>query len=430
MSKAKFITASWSNLLLWLTLFFLFHHLTLPVPQSEAIKASYPFWARHIFFYGLSPGELIFALWFFAFGSLRVLNFFLRKSQACRQALVTILILALWCGLISQISPQPVRDLLRSLRLILNVCIFIAILRWTYKTPLTPLYAVIVGVFAGTITNLVMTFEYPFIVEGGLRLAGQNTPGVVMALAIHLIAWLYLKESRKAPLLFVLIFLLILLYSVGISYSRTAWFVAVTGIISWLIVFIKKYKLLGVFKKSSLAFAVFVASMVLIPSSLGHQLSDAVSNVATLIENKFNSYGDGDAIRFKYLKTSILIAYENPFGVGYSGFLEAQSTIPDAPGEKQGNYDANPHSGVLYYLVTGGFPALLLFCFSFYKLLWYLYLGMIRSSGNTGRWLALGAILSYLVISATVTYVFTFVVLFVPVAIVAGWGGRAVSRYA
>ena len=86
--------------------------------------------------------------------------------------------------MISLFSPLPWIDLGRTLRLLINVILMISVVHWTIRMNNAPLLFIVFGFFAGTLVNLMMSFKYPYLVYGVMRLSGQNTPGVAMGVGI------------------------------------------------------------------------------------------------------------------------------------------------------------------------------------------------------------------------------------------------------
>lgn len=398
----------------------------LPVPPSEEII--FPWWANRIGFGNIVFHEMIFCVWISVYGSHFVFRRLLNGGFPMRQAAICLICLAAWCGLVSLFSPLPLQDFARSLRLLLFAVMLIAVIRWVRQTREWPLLILCMGFLTGTVINLVMSFENPFIVNETMRLLGQNTPGVGMAIAIHLAAWLYFVSSNRVFQFIAITTALVCAFGCGISFSRIGWLSGIMGLTAWLYV---------LFIARPLHFAdrirvrhtrriwVPVIGLAAVVAFSSSTVQENIEWVQSLVQQKEWTGGESNQSRMSYFFGVAEIVALNPLGVGYSGFYDAmRATAVYNAGEaaEESSLDANPHSGFLYYASAGGVIGGGLSLALFLLLLRNMRIGLVSSIGSPGKILFNLIALPYLLIGLTVPYIFNSIILIVPAAIAAGWG--------
>lgn len=401
----------------------------LPVPFSEEIATLYPWWGKKIAIGNIQLHELLFLGWIALYGRRFVLRALLNGGIPTRQAAHWLIALALWCGLISLAAPLPWLDLGRTFRLLLNVALLFAVVRWTQQTGNFTLGMLILGFFIGTIINLVLSFQYPLIVDGIMRLSGQNTPGVAMGIAVQLSAWLFFHTNHRTLRLFTMLTALVLVFGCALSYSRIGWFAGGLGLIAWAYVLIaaRPRERSDRRRLKNLRFVLVpllvLALLFLLISPLGQE---SLQWVQILIQQKFSSEGNSAAARWAYVTGTAEILSRHPFGVGYSGFFDAMTATDTYRGgeaaEEESLVDANPHATFLWYTTAGGIPGGLMALAVFVMLLNSMRFGLVSAMGRPGLVLFALAAPPFLLIGLTVPYLFNSIILIVPAAIAAGWG--------
>ncbi|THB73261.1 MAG: hypothetical protein D6B28_04085 [Gammaproteobacteria bacterium] len=408
----------------------------LPVPHSYEVVSLYPWWSKKIGFGNIQLQELLFIVWFFLVGFKFEYRTLLKGGIPTRQAGVWLISLALWCGLISLTAPLPWIDTGRTFRLLLNVALMFAVVRWTKKSGNMPLTMLVLGFFTGTIINLIISFRFPLIVNETMRLSGQSTPGVAMGIAIHLSAWLFFTSKQTSIKIFSFCSALVFSMACSISYSRVGWFAGGLGLIAWGYVLLiakpkdrtqKKYlKILRI-----LLVPAFFASLAIAQKS--QLIQESLHWVTSLIEQKVSGPGESDSIRWAYVEGTMEIILRSPQGVGYSGFYDAmiETDIYSSgkAAEEESANSANPHATILWYITAGGIPGGIISIMVFLLLLNSLRIGLRISLGSPGRVLFFLILFPFIVISLTVPYLFNSTILIVPTAIAAGWGWRNKISY-
>lgn len=403
----------------------------LPVPYSEEVASLYPWWAKKIGIGNALLHEIVFIVWIVLFGWRFVLRSLLNRGLPARQAAFLLIILALWCGLISLGAPLAMQDMGRTLRLLLMAALMLAVVRWTRKMNNTPLVMLILGFLSGTIINLVMSFKYPFVVNETMRLSGQNTPGVAMGIAIHLAAWLFFRTDKRAAQVLAVIASLIFAFSCAISYSRIGWFAGGLGVIAWAYLICDsrpshRLQRQGLKKLRWAFLPVAVIALLIAPRIPAIQLG--IEWIQILFQQKIAEMQESDDIRWAYLTGTLEIVSRNPFGVGYSGFYDAMTATDTYQGgnaaQEDSPADANPHASLLWYTTAGGIPGGVIATMVLILMLNSLRFGLCSATRNLGSVLFLLIALPFGVIYLTVPYIFNSIILVVPTAIAAGWGGR------
>ena len=402
--------------------------LCLPVPPTEEVATLYPWWAERFDIGNILFHEILFICWLFLYGGGHVLGS-LASGGAAQRAATALTMLALWCGLVSITAPLPWQDLGRTLRLILNAACILAFVRWGKQFGILPLAAWVLGSLAGTLSNLMMSFQYPLIIDGLMRLSGQNTPGVAMGIAIHLAAWWFHLANRTQTKLLIASASLVFAFACAISFSRIGWFAGATGLLVWLyIIYFAKHQFpcrrRQTRKLRTVLTLVFFSMFLLVPTTnIGQAGTDWMFSLVT---QKTSYEGEGDRQRLMYLYGTMEILEESPLGSGYSGVYDAwmrtaASKSPEAPYETSPT-EANPHSTFLWYATIGGVPALVLSLGLFFSLIGLLRFGLRMVFGRGGVILFAMLAASYLVMGLTVPYLLSNLILIFPAAYVLGLG--------
>jgi len=398
----------------------------LPVAGWEGV--SFPWWATKFGIGNVLLHELLFLVWVVLFGTPFLLRVILNGGIPTRQAALWLIALAIWCGLVSLVSPLPLQDLGRTFRLLLYALLLFAVVRWTRQTGNFPLGVLVTGFFTGTIINLVASFLNPFIVNEVMRLSGQNTPGVAMGIAIHLSAWLFYRTRYRAVQTFAIIATVIFAFGCGISYSRIGWFCSVMGLFAWVYILIaarprepeEKLRLKGTRRVWVPLLVVGLATFFASPP-----MQEGLHWIEILVEQKVTNEGEGDLGREAYVQGVAEILLKYPLGVGYSGFFDAMratAVYGSGRANEEDSLEANPHAAFLWYASAGGIPGGFMAIAVFLMLLNSLRVGLRSAMGRTGSVFFALAGLSFLLIGLTVTYLLNSIILIVPAAIAAGWG--------
>lgn len=403
--------------------------LCLPVPVLEDVI--FPWWASKIGVGNVLLHEFLFLVWIAVYGSRFVLQSLLNGGVPTRQAALWLIALAIWCGVISLGTPLPLQDVGRSLRLLLNAVLLLAVVRWTAQMDNFPLLMLILGFFIGTIINLVVSFQNPFIVNEVMRLSGQNTPGVAMGIAIHLSAWLFFRTSHRTVQAFAVIAALVFAFGCGISYSRIGWFTGALGLIAWAYMLVsarprERNERLRLKKTRRVWVPLLALGLAALLASPPAQ--ENLEWIQTLIAQKLgpdSGSEESNVNRAYYFVAVTEILIKQPWGVGYSGFFDAiTATDIYRSGQMvtEEDLDANPHSAFLYYSSAGGIPGGIIIIAVFIMLLNSLRLGLGSSLGPPGMAFFALAAPAFLLIGLSVPYLVNSIILIVPAAIAAGWG--------
>ncbi len=400
----------------------------LPVAPSEEFETLYPWWAKRLGVGNLVLHELLFIGWTAIYGRGLVTQCLSKQRMPMRRAAIWLIILALWCGFVSMFAPLQWVDLGRTFRLFLMAILMLAVVRWSRHLGNFPLVALISGFFVGTVINLFISYQHPIIVVGVMRLAGQNTPGVAMGIAIHLSAWLYYRSNKFHFRLYAILIALIFGFACAISFSRIGWFTAALGVVAWAYILWNTLNLRIQPKRIRIANILLPTFFVITFLSMSFtQLGqEGYRWIGLLFEQKSERQSDSNDQRWAYVigTAEILSAY--PFGVGYSGFYDAMvATAEYSRGSAAVEDDplsANPHASILWYATAGGFPGLILFFIVVVIIIDNLHSGIKRSMGKPGSVLFILILLPYLVIGSTVSYLLNSLILLVPAGMVAGWG--------
>jgi len=398
-------------------IFFSGYRTTLPVNVNDSLYQSIPIWATPISLgWKIFIDDLIILI--------AVLLFFLRKrdvlllkvEKKIAITLIFILSYAIWNGIVSILSGVDVmHDIGRSLRLFLIVVILLYVGLSSIQNAKKILTVYMIGVFVGGIVNLFMSLRYPYLVNENLRLHGQNTPGVMMA-SIVLFALLFFIIKRNLSVWIMFFYFTMTSIVVGLSYSRTAWLIILSNLPVFLIIMIKNLRFNFSWKYGiiSICFLIFL-NVLLRKSEI--KIRDLFRNIEQLVELKKSNSGDSDDLRGYYLVSSFQIATVNPFGVGYSGFYNANKETEiymQGKGEFEEGLDANPHSSFLYSLTAGGFVSFFL-SLSIFFLLILLFKDFLQYNFKKYEFLFLMIFaLTFGIIGISVSYLFNSLIMYLP----------------
>lgn len=413
----------------FLVLFFGAMVLCLPLPHNDEVAHLYPWWAKRICLWNILVHELLFGCWLVLYGGRYLLRAFFAVGTPTRQAAIWLSVLAVWCGIISLSAPLPWQDLGRTFRLLLNAALLLAVVRWARQAGEEVLIALVLGFFTGTVINLLMSFAHPLVINGVMRLSGQNTPGVAMGIAIHLAAWLFSRSPRLWTKLWTLCTAGVFVCSTTISFSRIGWLAGGLGMLAWLVVLgrilVRSASLKGWLKLKWLAMPLLVVvGLLAVPTQ--QYFVNCSQWLLQLIDQKISYNGEGDQQRLAYFNGTLEIILQQPLGVGYSGFYEAIIKTeayqnPHAATEVS-SLEANPHATFLWYTTAGGILGGLLSLMLFLQLLNSLRVGLLAAFGKDGWAFFLCISPAFLLMGLTVPYLFNSIILIGPTAIAAGWG--------
>lgn len=403
----------------------------LPVPHTEEVATLYPWWAKRISVGNVLLSELLFLGWAITYGRSYITRSILNKGVPARQAALWLMALAIWCGLASVTAPFALQDLGRTFRLLLLAMLSLSVVRWTWQSKNFPLEMLMLGFLIGTIINLIISYRFPLVVLGTMRLSGQNTPGVAMGIAIHLSAWLFFNSEKYLVRLFSLIAALILGFGCAISFSRIGWFAGALGLFAWAYVMVIAKPLnpsnrRSLKKMRRVLVPVVVFALVMAPSS--RYVRDGLEWIQMLFQQKISSKQESDDIRWAYFNGTVEIVSKYPLGVGYSGFFDAMTDTDTyysgSAAEEDSPADANPHATFLWYATAGGIPGGGMAIVITLMLFNSMRFGLRNAMRRPGTVLFSLVTLPYLVIGMTVPYLLNSMILIVPAAIAAGWGWR------
>jgi hypothetical protein len=398
----------------------------LPVhPTSEwAETISYPWWASRIQFNLIILNEGLFIIWLLLFGGRFVLRNTLNKSGIpTRQAAICLIFLGVWCGVVSVVLDFSTitQNIGRTVRLILLAFMMIAVVKWARSLGTFVLLVFVFGILVGTVINLIISIQNPFILWGSFRLHGQNTPGVWMGLAAHLSAWLFALSDNVKTKLFSATTLFVCGFACLLSFSRIGWILLGLGLVSWFVILLIKMKSNN---RKSAVLSIFLLCIPLSMLISSTQFSGVASDVIKLVNQKSWTGNDSNSERSSYIYGTTEIVLKNPLGVGYSGFydamIETEVYKSGVAARETRPKESNPHMTFLWYASTGGILGSLLSIALFYLLARIIKINLFRLFGRTGLVLSTCFIGSMLMIGVTVPYLFNSLIFYLPVAIIAG----------
>jgi hypothetical protein len=397
----------------------------LPVAPDEFI--TFPWWATRIDIGKVVLHEVMFIVWLVFFGAKRLPGILNQGDTVAWRASNLLALLAIWCGIVSlMFSPLPGEDLGRSLRLVLYALMLLAVIDWTQRARHFVLLALICGFAAGTLINLEISSTLSETVVGGARrLAGQNTPGVGMGIAMHTTAWLFFLSDRPIVKLIAFATALLCGYGCGISFSRVGWLTGGAGLLAWI--------WLGVYgqhtdanvlrnaKRIAQGFAFLVVMSLF--STLFAPVQNALWDIIEVFRQKDWVESQSNDYRFAYFSGVAEIIFSYPLGVGYSGFYDAMintEVYESGRASLEDGFDANPHSGFLYYASAGGSIGLILCMVIFYYLVRCFRVGFHTIFGRPGKVIYYLVSFGYVFVGLTVPYMYNSSIMVVPAGIALG----------
>ena len=417
-----------------ITLFYAGLMSCLPVPHSDEVALLYPWWSKPIGIGNVYLHEIVFLVWVCLYGRNFLVRVLLNPGFPARQTAILFVFFAIWCGLVSLAAPLYILDIGRSMRLLVNALLLFAVVRWTAQSNNLPIGALILGFLAGTMINVYMSLRYPLVVYEMFRMSGQNTPGIMMGIAVHLTAWLYLHADRFSHRMFALIAAVVFSVSCAFSYSRIGWFTLGTGLLVWVYTILFARTMKQTYIRSLKRIMLYLVLLVITPAIVANSpVGKAGLELLTRqVELKLSQQGESNSIRWSYVVGTAEILLEYPFGVGYSGFFDAMQRTEIYRSGKAAEEDsivgANPHATFLWYATAGGFPGLFLSILLFIMFMNNIRSGLKSAFSRPGLVFFLLLAPVYLLIGATVPYLFNSIVLIVPTAVALGWGLREHAR--
>ncbi|WP_165374894.1 O-antigen ligase family protein [Thalassospira indica] len=404
----------------------------LPVPHSNEVAMLYPWWGKPIGIGNVYLHEIVFLAWIALYGRNFLVRVLLNPGFPARKTAILLVVLAIWCGLVSLTAPLFMLDIGRTLRLLVNCLMLFAVVRWTVQSNNLPIVTLIFGSLIGTMINVYLSLSYPLVVHEMFRMSGQNTPGVMMGIAVHLTAWLFLHADRFSHRMFALIAAVFFSVTCAFSYSRIGWFALGTGLIVWAYALLFATSLNLPHIRSLRKFRLYLVPAIvflLAIATVSPVTQSGLEKLYSLIELKISQQGSSNSVRWAYVVGSSEILQENPFGVGYSGFYDAMRGTEiyrsGKAADEESIEDANPHATFLWYATAGGVPGLFLNVILFIMFMNNIKSGLRSAFSKPGRVFFILLAPVYLLIASSVPYLFNSLVLVVPTAFALGWGLRA-----
>ena len=419
-----------SDVMVFAILFLMGFSFTLPFPPTVEHLDTYPFWANSPEVAGILAYELLYAAWFALFGCRRLVacRMDIQHSPIFKAALLMALLGILGVVTSLTVSPQWEVDSLRSARIVVVAFMVPALYLWCKQ--FGSLVAVVTtgGAAVGTLIYIFISATQPFIVNELPRFHGQNTAGVVMAVALQVAVWLFLFNSSKKLRFYSFVAISILAAGASLSYSRTAWIIVVISTLGSL-AFGKR---LGLSVVLATAVGIVIAASILqVLANPAHGENREVHNETVSADSaarpnsgirialgdstamKFNQAELSNSARMSYYIATFDIVREHPFGVGFSGFPTAYSQSMVARGAGIQLAD-NPHSSLLWYATALGVGGVISFVgitvlFSFASAQ-----GLYGRFGIRGFWIACFWTMSYVLIAGVVTYALIYPIVLLP----------------
>tara|TARA_R110000796_G_scaffold118864_1_gene232728 strand:- start:89415 stop:90785 length:1371 start_codon:yes stop_codon:yes gene_type:complete len=365
-SPISFIEKWWVFSVIFLT----GYEFLVPVDVSDLnwnVNESLPFWASKMeIIHGVYLRDVMFIFYILVF----VILFLKRIPVSKYTGVFALLIFSLaLVGIVSSvINGQGFTDIFEAFRLILFSLFFVCVVYWCRLLgALAVMRIFLLGVFVANIINLYFTFTSPWMLMGILpMLLGQNGPGGAMGFLIAFAAIFYLKSERKEDRIFAIIFTLVGVFTLIISFSKLGMLMGVLGVFSWVAVLMRNSSFKNLMLTGAVAVLFFGALAFWFNTT--ETGTKVVESAELFYFYKFGAEGTGlvdqgdggDSERIFYYKGVSEIFLNNPiFGVSYSGFSKAiaktkakeTGKLPD----DTNNDGANPHNVFLYYISANGF---------------------------------------------------------------------------
>ena len=248
---------------------------------------------------------------------------------------------------------RPVLDFFRGLRIIEHACFMLLVYFYSNRSGCLFLKSAVLGLFVSGVINYYFSLFVIPLSDDLLIMHGQNTPIVNFAFGLHFIYLIYFLKKRLGALEFIMLFTFSFLVLVG--GSRSAYIVFLFALISYSVVLYKNMRFFNLKSR----YAVYIFLGLLLAFAFYPNAERSIANKFERIEVSAHA---GDVARLEMLYSSIDILKHYPFGVGLSGYFHAEHSIRglNVSPLTQLDFEDNPHSTYLYYMVSGGWPALIL----------------------------------------------------------------------
>jgi O-antigen ligase len=342
------------------------YQFMLPLNIDDDLNKVYvrlPSWATSFeVVHGIHTADFLFIVYFLIFGFRQ-----LKKITKFQQPLWFAygLTALSFIGIVSTIVNFEIfSDYFESIKLIMLAYFLLFIFFWSNALgPLFILRVFMIGLSVSSLVNLYFTFSNPVRLLGGLpMLLGQNGPGGSAGFLMFLSAWLSVLSSKKIDKLLIILFILINVFLLMISYSKLGAMMGALGILGFIFIQFRG-SILKMVKERLIPLFVIISLFLfwLLASSTGEEIRNAATTIYVhkLGEGGSNAFDSGDKERLYYYFAVWEIFTSNPlFGVGYNGFLAAiESTDAHSSGEmseEDSEVNANPHNAFLYYISANG----------------------------------------------------------------------------
>lgn len=416
--------------------FFAFTILTLCgwsfcLPVGEEL----PFWKQPIqLVYGVFIHEAFFIgylLFRFSKSNQKLLQ---QPDSFIASAARTMIILAVWCAIPGLFGSRPFYDVAESARLVLMAAFLIVVTQWAVIDPVFVLRAFLVGLFGGTLVNLVSTWAGDTTVFGVISLLmGQNGPGTSMGIAVCLSAWLAFISERRVDIILAYFATLACGFGAAISYSKIGMGAGILGFCSMTLVILFKPRRTGNSFLRRFAIMACLIILMFFTTEQGVNINQSLSQMfqlkrsgLELTTNISKQENDSNSVRTFYYLVVGHIVLKYPFGVGYSGFRDAmissdtrRKILFNYSGDDELAENSNPHSTLLYYSSAGGIIAGVLSLLIFFSLCIVIVKGL-KTFGLVGVFVGILTGLAFLIPYLTVTTLHNTSLMLVPSAVAAG----------
>ncbi len=343
------------------------YKLILPIDISDDsanISISLPLWATNFDIYGIYFSDFLFIFYFLIFGLRFYKHIFRGKIALIFFYLIIGLSLA---GVISTlINFEIFSDYLEATRLFTLALFFLCVVWWTELfDEINVLRIFLIGLIVSGLVNLYFTFSFSLRLLGGLpQLLGQNGPGGSAGFLVFVGAWFFIISKKMTDKLLSIIFLIIFVFILIISYSKLGMLMGACGVVAF-VAALNVTPSLKVLRNRIVIviFVIFSFSIWLTNSEKGQILIEGGS---TFYYYKLGTDGagivekeGGDEERLYYYFGVGEVFINNPiFGVGYNGFGPAVSNTKAHSTGRMSDEDsfvnANPHNAFLYYISANG----------------------------------------------------------------------------
>ena len=362
--------------------------LILPIDISDDardIAVSLPIWATNFEIHGVFLSDFLFIIYFLVFG--------IRFHKQIFKGKIAMLFFYLFVGLFmagvfsTLVNLEIFSDYLEATRLVTLGLFFVCLVWWTdLLGEITVLRIFIIGLIVSGVINLYFTFFFSLRLQGGLpQLLGQNGPGGSAGFLVFVGAWFFIISKKMTDKLLSLIFLVLFVFILIISFSKLGMLMGACGIVIFIAAFFvtSSFKVL---RNRMLILTLVIFSFIfwLTQSEKGLILIEGTSTFFYYKlgndEAGFVEKQGGDQERVYYFWGVGEVFINNPIlGVGYNGFGPAVSKTKAHSSGRMSDEDsfvnANPHNAFLYYISANGIIGWIMigmmyltFLFVFYKI--------------------------------------------------------------